>query len=211
MKSVTFSGSSTHTTVDGWERYTLRGCDGRLVPLLLKRGKAGGSVTVFAGPDGKDALTGTDLFREVSNANGSIALFDPYACGENSAENAYASNFAEYSRSLLVEYEYSYFTGVLTVTKILGSRSRKLLAKVTIREISAIYPCNEIYAARIDAFGEEKTVFAASSEQSPDLYAALWTDESGVKHALYFEPNEKALRILKYYNVTALSALQKNP
>ena len=110
-----------------------------------------------------------------------------------------------------VEYEYSYFTGVLTVTKILGSRSRKELAKVTIREISAIYPCNETYAARIDAFGEEKTVFAASSEQSPDLYAALWTDENGVKHALYFEPNEKALRILKYYNVTALSALQKNP
>ena len=101
LKSVSFSEHSTHTTVDGWERYTLRGSDGRLIPLLLKRGKAGGPVTVFAGPDGKDALTGTDLFREVSGANGSIALFDPYACGENSAENAYASNFAEYSRSLL--------------------------------------------------------------------------------------------------------------
>ena len=101
LKTVTFSEHSTHTTVDGWERYMLRGSDGRLVPLLLKRGKAGGSVTVFAGPDGKDALTGTDLFREVSGVNGSIALFDPYACGENSTENAYASNFAEYSRSLL--------------------------------------------------------------------------------------------------------------
>lgn len=101
LKTVTFSEHSTHTTVDGWERYTLRGSDGRLVPLLLKRGKAGEAVTVFAGPDGKDALTGTDLFREISNANGSIALFDPYACGENSTENAYASNFAEYSRSLL--------------------------------------------------------------------------------------------------------------
>ncbi len=101
LKTVSFSEHSTHSTVDGWERYTLRGSDGRLVPLLLKRGKAGESVTVFAGPDGKDALTGTELFREISNANGSIALCDPYACGENSAENAYASNFAEYSRSLL--------------------------------------------------------------------------------------------------------------
>ena len=68
---------------------------------MLKRGAAGEPVTVFAGPCGKESLTGTELFREVTGGNGSIVLFDPYACGENSTENAYASNFAEYSRSLL--------------------------------------------------------------------------------------------------------------
>ena len=101
LKAVECSGSKPYTTVNGWERYALRGSDGRLIPLLLKRGTAGGPVTVFAGPNGKDALTGTELFRELSESAGSIALFDPYACGENSAENAYTSNFAEYSRSLL--------------------------------------------------------------------------------------------------------------
>ena len=101
LKAVNCSGSKQYTTVDGWERYALLGSDGRLIPLLLKRGTAGGPVTVFAGPNGKDALTETALFREVTGKTGSIVLFDPYACGENSAENAYASNFAEYSRSLL--------------------------------------------------------------------------------------------------------------
>ena len=101
LKAVNCSGSKQYTTVDGWERYALLGSDGRLIPLLLKRGTAGGTVTVFAGPNGKEALTETALFREAAGGNGSIVLFDPYACGENSAENAYASNFAEYSRSLL--------------------------------------------------------------------------------------------------------------
>ncbi|MBE6601869.1 MAG: hypothetical protein E7637_05120 [Ruminococcaceae bacterium] len=109
-----------------------------------------------------------------------------------------------------IEYEYSYFTGILTVNKILGSRSRKQLAKITIRDLTAVYPCDEEYAARIEAFGENKTVFAASSENAPNLYAALWTDESGVKHALYFEPNEKAIKILKYYNITAVTMRKPN-
>lgn len=108
-------------------------------------------------------------------------------------------------RHTQVEYEYSYFTGALTVSKILGSRSRKLLAKITIRELTAVYPCDDEYAARIEAFGEQKTIFAASSEKSANLYAALWTDENDVKRALYFEPNEKAIKILKYYNMTAVT------
>jgi len=104
-----------------------------------------------------------------------------------------------------VEYEYSFFTGILTVSRIRGNRWRKKLASVTIRELSAIYPCDDGHTAQIEAFGEQKTVFAASSTQAPDLYAALWTTEEGVKQALYFEPNEKALKILKYYNASALS------
>lgn len=112
-------------------------------------------------------------------------------------------------RMVQVEYEYSYFSGVLTVCKILGSRSRKKLAEITIRNISVICPCDEEHATRVDSFREDKTVFAASSTQSPDLYAALWTTEEGVKQALFFEPNEKALKILKYYNASAFSRAAK--
>ena len=104
-----------------------------------------------------------------------------------------------------VEYEYSYFAGVLTVCRIRGSRSRKKLAEIAIRDIAAIYPCDEEHTAQIEAFGETKTIFAASGTTAPNLWVALWTNESDSKVALYFEPNEKALKILKYYNSSALS------
>ena len=112
-------------------------------------------------------------------------------------------------RMVQVEYEYSFFAGNLTVCRILGSRSRKKLAEITIRDITAICPCDEEHAAGIDAFGENKTLFAASSTQAPTLYAALWTTEDGVKQALYFEPDEKALKIMKYYNSSAFSRAAK--
>ena len=104
-----------------------------------------------------------------------------------------------------VEYEYSYFAGVLTVCRIRGSRSRKKLAEITIRDISAIIPCDEEHVDQINTFGVNKTIFAASGVSSPNLWVALWKDELDNHVALYFEPNEKALKILKYYNSSALS------
>ena len=99
-----------------------------------------------------------------------------------------------------IEYEYTFFSGVLTVCKISGSRSRKKLAEITIRDIDELYPCTDDFAAKIDAFHENKTIFAASGLSSPSMYAALWNDEENGKTALYFEPNDKALKILRYYN-----------
>lgn len=109
-----------------------------------------------------------------------------------------------------VEYEYSFFSGVLTVCRILGGRSRKKLAEITIRDCVLICPCTDANAAQMEAFGEEKTVFAASSASSPELWTAMWSDENGTKCALYFEPTEQAVKILKYYNSSALSRAAKN-
>ena len=108
-----------------------------------------------------------------------------------------------------VEYEYSFFAGALTVSRIRGNRWRKKLAEVTIRELSALYPCDDAHSAQIDAFHEDRTVFAASSTQAPDLYVAFWSDEEHGKTALYFEPNEKALKILRYYNFSVSGSVKR--
>ena len=104
-----------------------------------------------------------------------------------------------------VEYEYSFFAGVLTVSRVLGGKSRKKLCEVTIRHLSGVYACDEEGQPRIDGFQPEKVVFAASDENAPTLCAALWTDEDGTRRALFFEPNEKAVKILKYYNMSAVN------
>ena len=108
-----------------------------------------------------------------------------------------------------VEYEYSFFAGTLTVSRVLGGRSRRRLTEIPLRALSSVYPCTEEYAERIDAFRADRTVLAASSSESDGLYAALWSDEETGRQILYFEPNEKALKILRYYNASALSAAKR--
>jgi hypothetical protein len=98
-----------------------------------------------------------------------------------------------------VEYEYSYFTGALTVSRILGNRTRKKLLHVRIQELSAIFPYGEANASRIEAYGAENDIFAASSQNAENSYVALWQDnESGKRCVLFFEPNEKRTTVAVY-------------
>ncbi len=104
-----------------------------------------------------------------------------------------------------VEYEYSFFAGVLTVSRVLGGRTRRELCRVTIRNAVSVLPCEEEFTSQIEKFDAERTVFAASDQNAPDLYAMLWCDEDGTRSLLLFEPNEKALKILRYYNMSSVT------
>jgi len=105
-----------------------------------------------------------------------------------------------------LEYEYSFFSGKLTVSKILGGRSRKKLCEVHLRDLAAVFPYEDANVSRAEAFNAEKTVFAASGMNAENLYIALWTDpDSGKRTILLFEPNEKAIKIIKYYNMSAIA------
>lgn len=105
-----------------------------------------------------------------------------------------------------VEYEYSFFSGELTVNRILGNRTRKTLMKVRIHDFSAIFPATELNQSKIEAFAPENTVMAVSEAGAEGIWVVLWTDaESGKRQALYFEPDEKSIKILKYYNASAMA------
>ena len=53
----------------------------------------------------------------------------------------------------------------------------------------------------IKDFAPEREIFAVSSNDAERLVAVLWTDENNKKTVLYFEADEKAMRILRYYNL----------
>lgn len=108
-----------------------------------------------------------------------------------------------------VEYEYSFFAGTLTVCRVLGGRSRRVLVEVSLRNLASVYPCDEEHAPRIEAYGADRTVFAASSSESQELYAAMWNDEENVKCVLYFEPNEKAIKLMRQCNASAVNLRKK--
>ena len=105
-----------------------------------------------------------------------------------------------------VEYEYSFFSGALTVNRIFGNRTRKKMLEIRIQNFSAIFPVKEETQSKIEVFEAETTIFAASAADAENLWVAHWNDaESGKRCALYFEPNEKAVKILKYYNASAMA------
>jgi hypothetical protein len=105
-----------------------------------------------------------------------------------------------------VEYEYSFFSGALTVNRVLGNRTRKKMMEIRIQAFSTILPATEANLSKIEAFAAEETIFAASESGAEGIWVALWTDaENGKRKALYFEPNEKAVKILKYYNASAMA------
>lgn len=105
-----------------------------------------------------------------------------------------------------VEYEYSFFSGALTVNRVLGNRTRKKMMEIRIQNFSSVLPVTDANLSKIEAFAAEKTIFAASEAKAENLWVALWDDAESGKHcALYFEPNEKAIKILKYYNASAMA------
>ncbi len=108
-----------------------------------------------------------------------------------------------------IEYEYSFLSGRLTVSRIMGGRSRRTVTELTIKDLDAVLPYEDEYVDRINAYGAQVTYAAASAPDSPKAYIALW-QEDGKKKMLCFEPNEKAIKLMRYYNVTAVTVRKEN-
>ncbi len=105
-----------------------------------------------------------------------------------------------------VVYEFSFFDGTVTVARILGGKSRRVLCKLSMRNMETVLPCDaDDCDRRIESFAAGRTVFAGSYENSPTLFVALCRDEDNCRVALYFEPTARALRIIRSVNFSAVS------
>ena len=105
-----------------------------------------------------------------------------------------------------VEYEYSFFAGKLTVSRVLGNRTRKKMTELTLRDLSSVLPYTERNVAQAESYGAKNSYFAASSVDAKDLYILLWENpESKERSLLCMELNEKAIKIIKYYNMSAMA------
>ena len=104
-------------------------------------------------------------------------------------------------RYVSVTYRYEIFSGDFVFSKILNDRHKKPMFKLKIKDLERIAPYHDrVEQSRIEAYRVEKTLWAASSKESPDLYYALFTDNEGKRTVLYFEATRKALQLLSFYN-----------
>ena len=103
-------------------------------------------------------------------------------------------------RFVSLEYEYSTLSGEITFTTIFGGKTRKNLFTVNIRDFQKIAPYDQAAEAYVSAQKCTRDFRCMSSINAPDLYYGIFMLEDE-KCVVYFEATEKALKIMKYYNI----------
>ena len=98
------------------------------------------------------------------------------------------------------EYEYSTLSGEITFTTIFGGKSRRKLVTISIRDFQKIAPYDEAAEAYVSAQKCNRDFRCMSSLYAPDLYYGIFM-LGEEKCVVYFEVTERALKILKYYNI----------
>lgn len=107
-------------------------------------------------------------------------------------------------RYVSVSYRYEIVSGDWIFTRVLSDRYKRPMFQIKVKDAERIAPYNNrVEQSRIESCRPEKTVMAASSMESPDLYFALFTDQNGKRTVLYFEATRKALQLLSFYNKSA--------
>ncbi|MBR2927507.1 MAG: hypothetical protein IKC31_08020 [Clostridia bacterium] len=106
-----------------------------------------------------------------------------------------------------IEYEYSFFSGTLTVHKILGGKSRKRMLELDLRRLDAVFPNDQSGKARVEGMLVDELYTAISHPDSDAVYAAIW-QEGGKSCLLWFEPDEKARKLIRYYQPRAIDREQ---
>lgn len=107
-------------------------------------------------------------------------------------------------RYVNIEYEYSISSGVITFTKIYGSRTKKTITEIKIKDASLIAPFSDkLQESKFEAYGAKNVYNALSSLYAEDAYFMLYVNEKKERCAFAFEATTQALKICKYYNSTA--------
>ena len=88
--------------------------------------------------------------------------------------------------------------------EIYGNRTRKVLFSATIRDMLLIAPETEKYLLEAEKYNVEKLYRMTSSKNTEGAYFAIFNTDDGKVAAVYFEANEKVLKILQFYNRSAV-------
>ncbi len=121
-------------------------------------------------------------------------LIAPFWIAMSAALGVYTYRFVS------IEYEYTIASGYIIVDIIYGSKSRKTMVEVAVKEMEELAPYTPDAKRLIEAKDIEKVYEAVSEMSAPDVYYAVFTNAKGQKSVLYFEAPDKALAILRPLN-----------
>ena len=94
-----------------------------------------------------------------------------------------------------------WITGELTLSRILGSRTKKIMFQLKTSEIYAITPLSDITSLEIS----ENNIFYACKKDDSYGVCLAYSSESGDKKALVISAPAKTVNCLKYYRRAVFS------
>lgn len=102
-----------------------------------------------------------------------------------------------------VDLEYSMTSGYITFTRIYGSKTKKKVLDLCIKDMQAIAPVTDNTSSELNAKGVEKSYMFASHSTANDMYYAIF-EKDGQKCVVYFEATQRALQIFRFYNMVTV-------
>ena len=106
--------------------------------------------------------------------------------------------------SLNVEFEYSVTNGDLDIDKITSKKRRKRLVSIKLRDVEYFERLNDLHFSVAEDTSVNTVIDASSSIDSPNVYFAIYYNNSG-KVCLLFEPTEKMIENFAHYIPRALN------
>lgn len=102
-----------------------------------------------------------------------------------------------------VEYEYTFVSGTFYLAQIYGKRRRRAILEADLSRAILIAPYTEAYADKAEALTPEEILWAVSSRKADNIWMLVWEEEAGKRLLLFWEADERSLRILRQYNPRA--------
>ena len=116
-------------------------------------------------------------------------------------------HFMRYTR---LEYEYSLISGDLSIAVIYDNKSRKDIVTVKVSEMSVIAPYEEKYIQQyLTPNVIKKTYDYHTDAERKDYYFCTYDDKVNGRTAIIFNTNEKMIKIMKFYNSSAVIMKEK--
>ncbi|GEM_PF-1382820 len=108
-------------------------------------------------------------------------------------------------RRTKIEYEYSFLSGVMTISKIIGGRSRREVVCIRLSDLDAIVEDTAEGREKLQRFNPEVMTDIPAASTGTYPYIAMWMDEGGKRRALTVQLVDNSIKIVKTYNRSAYS------
>ena len=101
-------------------------------------------------------------------------------------------------RFVSIEYKYTVESGLLMLYTVYGSKNKKKMAQIRIKDAKLIVPIHG-YETEIAEFAPKNMYDGRSSKDSTDGYAILYY-EGDTPAVIYIDAPEQSVKVLHYYN-----------
>lgn len=98
---------------------------------------------------------------------------------------------------LFLEYEYCFCQGQLTVSKIYGKRTRKLIAEADLKSLLCINTATNENITQAERYEPEKRIIAVSNEYAEGIWLLVTGEEDAPRLMIFIEADDRIISILK--------------